>query len=41
MLNNGGRWAGALYTDVNAVIPTKAILAVAAASLLCCSLWLP
>ncbi|MDQ0768514.1 uncharacterized membrane protein (UPF0182 family) [Pseudarthrobacter defluvii] len=27
---NGGRWAGALYTDVNAVIPTKAILAVAA-----------
>src|SRR6478735_4077985 len=31
VLNNGGRWAGALYTDVNAVIPTKAILAVAAA----------
>ena len=31
MQNNGGRWAGALYTDVNAVIPTKAILAVAAA----------
>jgi uncharacterized membrane protein (UPF0182 family) len=30
--NSGGRWAGALYTDVNAVIPTKAILAVAAAS---------
>ncbi|WP_186466973.1 UPF0182 family protein [Arthrobacter sp. UKPF54-2] len=30
VLNNGGRWAGALYTDVNAVIPTKAILAVAA-----------
>lgn len=28
--NNGGRWAGALYTDINAVIPTKAILAVAA-----------
>ncbi|MEN8581834.1 UPF0182 family protein [Arthrobacter sp. KBS0703] len=28
--NSGGRWAGALYTDVNAVIPTKAILAVAA-----------
>jgi uncharacterized membrane protein (UPF0182 family) len=28
--NNGGHWAGALYTDVNAVIPTKAILAVAA-----------
>jgi uncharacterized membrane protein (UPF0182 family) len=29
--NTGGRWAGALYTDVNAVIPTKSILAVAAA----------
>jgi uncharacterized protein len=29
--NSGGRWAGALYTDVNAVIPTKSILAVAAA----------
>ena len=28
--NSGGHWAGALYTDVNAVIPTKAILAVAA-----------
>ncbi|MBO1266795.1 UPF0182 family membrane protein [Arthrobacter cavernae] len=28
--SNPGRWAGALYTDVNAVIPTKAILAVAA-----------
>ncbi len=28
--SSGGRWAGALYTDVNAVIPTKAILAVAA-----------
>ncbi|MGM9472116.1 UPF0182 family membrane protein [Pseudarthrobacter sp. YS3] len=28
--NNGGRWAGALYTDINAVIPTKSILAVAA-----------
>ncbi|MCC2660165.1 MAG: hypothetical protein K0R37_939 [Arthrobacter sp.] len=28
--NSSGRWAGALYTDVNAVIPTKAILAVAA-----------
>jgi uncharacterized protein len=28
--NSNGRWAGALYTDVNAVIPTKAILAVAA-----------
>ncbi|HET6270115.1 MAG TPA: UPF0182 family protein, partial [Arthrobacter sp.] len=29
--NSSGRWAGALYTDVNAVIPTKSILAVAAA----------
>ncbi|MEC5178987.1 uncharacterized membrane protein (UPF0182 family) [Arthrobacter sp. CG_A4] len=29
--SNGGRWAGAMFTDVNAVIPTKAILAVAAA----------
>ncbi len=28
--SDSGRWAGALYTDVNAVIPTKAILAVAA-----------
>ncbi|WP_371130801.1 UPF0182 family protein [Arthrobacter sp. SDTb3-6] len=28
--NNGGYRAGAMYTDVNAVIPTKAILAVAA-----------
>ncbi len=28
--NTGGRWTGALYTDINAVIPTKAILAVAA-----------
>lgn len=28
--SNSGRWAGALYTDVNAVVPTKAILAVAA-----------
>jgi uncharacterized membrane protein (UPF0182 family) len=28
--SSGGRWAGALYTDVSAVIPTKAILAVAA-----------
>ncbi len=28
--NAGSRWAGALYTDVNAVIPTKSILAVAA-----------
>ena len=27
--SSGGRWAGALYTDVSAVIPTKAILAVA------------
>ena len=29
--NSNGRWSGALYTDVNAVIPTKSILAVAAA----------
>ncbi|WP_306861599.1 UPF0182 family membrane protein [Arthrobacter bambusae] len=28
--NQGGHWAGALYTDVNAVIPTQTILAVAA-----------
>ncbi len=28
--NGDGKWAGALYTDVNAVIPTKAILAAAA-----------
>lgn len=28
--SSSGRWAGALYTDVNAVVPTKAILAVAA-----------
>ncbi|OFI39876.1 hypothetical protein BIU82_02195 [Arthrobacter sp. SW1] len=28
--NNSGRWAGALYTDVTAVVPTKSILAVAA-----------
>ncbi|MFJ3956402.1 UPF0182 family protein [Arthrobacter sp. NPDC090010] len=28
---NPGRWAGALYTDVNAVVPTRSILAVAAA----------
>ena len=28
--NSSGRWAGALFTDVNAVIPTKSILAVAA-----------
>lgn len=28
--SSAGRWAGALYTDVNAVVPTKAILAVAA-----------
>lgn len=28
--SSGGKWAGALYTDVNAVIPTKAILAAAA-----------
>ncbi|WP_045074946.1 UPF0182 family protein [Psychromicrobium lacuslunae] len=29
--DNGGLQAGAMYTDVNAVIPTKAILAIAAA----------
>ncbi|GAB3533035.1 UPF0182 family protein [Arthrobacter tecti] len=28
--SSDGRWTGALYTDVNAVIPTKAILAAAA-----------
>ena len=28
--DQGGNWAGALYTDVNAVIPAQAILAVAA-----------
>ncbi len=28
--SDSGKWTGALYTDVNAVIPTKAILAVAA-----------
>lgn len=28
--STSGKWSGALYTDVNAVIPTKAILAVAA-----------
>ncbi|MFI7496480.1 UPF0182 family protein [Kocuria sp. M4R2S49] len=28
--SSSGSWTGALYTDVNAVIPTKAILAVAA-----------
>ncbi|MDQ4503295.1 UPF0182 family protein [Sinomonas sp. ASV322] len=28
--NSYTRWAGAMYTDVNAVIPTKAILAIAA-----------
>ncbi|WP_369800164.1 UPF0182 family protein [Tersicoccus sp. Bi-70] len=28
--NNSGRVAGALYTDVNAVIPTKSVLAIAA-----------
>lgn len=28
--SNDGKWAGALYTDVTAVIPTKAILAIAA-----------
>ncbi|MBG6085586.1 UPF0182 family membrane protein [Zhihengliuella flava] len=30
LLNQDGRVAGALYTDVNAVIPTKTILAIAA-----------
>ncbi|MER1996583.1 MAG: UPF0182 family protein, partial [Arthrobacter sp.] len=29
LLSTSGSWTGALYTDVNAVIPTKAILAVA------------
>ncbi|SQC29526.1 Uncharacterised protein family (UPF0182) [Rothia kristinae] len=28
--NDSGDWTGAMYTDVNAVIPTKAILAIAA-----------
>ncbi len=28
--SQSGRWAGAMYTDVNAIIPTRAILAVAA-----------
>ena len=28
--NDSGAWTGAMYTDVNAVIPTKAILAIAA-----------
>ncbi|WP_138442463.1 UPF0182 family protein [Sinomonas susongensis] len=28
--NSGTKWAGAMYTDVNAVIPTQAILAIAA-----------
>lgn len=28
--SNSGKWSGALYTDVHAVIPTKSILAVAA-----------
>ncbi|KRF04362.1 hypothetical protein ASH00_14055 [Arthrobacter sp. Soil782] len=30
VISSDGKWAGALYTDVNAVIPTKAILAAAA-----------
>ncbi|GAA1129850.1 UPF0182 family protein [Arthrobacter flavus] len=30
LTGTGGNWDGALYTDVNAVIPTKAILAAAA-----------
>ena len=30
LVNGSGKWTGALYTDVNAVIPTKGILAVAA-----------
>ncbi|RLY94592.1 UPF0182 family protein [Kocuria tytonicola] len=30
LIKGSGKWAGALYTDVNAVIPTKGILAVAA-----------
>ncbi|MDN5631277.1 UPF0182 family protein [Kocuria sp.] len=30
LTSNSGKWTGALYTDVNAVIPTKGILAVAA-----------
>ncbi|MFC0581356.1 UPF0182 family membrane protein [Micrococcoides hystricis] len=30
MLNQNERWAGAMYTDVHAVIPTKTILAIAA-----------
>ncbi len=29
LLSTSGKWTGALYTDVNAVIPTKSILAVA------------
>ncbi|RLZ02966.1 hypothetical protein CWC38_08305 [Kocuria tytonicola] len=30
LIKGSGKWTGALYTDVNAVIPTKGILAVAA-----------
>uniref|UniRef100_UPI00047A01CE UPF0182 family protein n=1 Tax=Arthrobacter sp. H14 TaxID=1312959 RepID=UPI00047A01CE len=30
LVSQDGNWAGAMYTDVNAVIPTKSILAVAA-----------
>ncbi|MCR4526132.1 UPF0182 family protein [Kocuria rhizophila] len=30
LISDSGKWTGALYTDVNAVIPTKGILAVAA-----------
>lgn len=30
LTSNSGKWTGALYTDVNAVIPTKGILAIAA-----------
>lgn len=30
LLSNKGSWTGALYTDINAVMPTNAILAVAA-----------
>lgn len=30
LISSSGKWTGAMYTDVNAVIPTKGILAVAA-----------
>lgn len=30
LTSNSGKWTGAMYTDVNAVIPTKGILAIAA-----------